>query len=129
MANTTPSQQTYLPGTHPDLPPPVSTSGVIGWARSHLFSSPLNIILTLLCAGFLWIIIPPLLTWGLFDAVWQADSRKDCWAQMDVPEGGDYQFDSGYSAEHSSLSYPWDYCRCHTTLIQQIGIYHGYGVC
>ena len=88
MANTTPSQQTYLPGTHPDLPPPVSTSGVIGWARSHLFSSPLNIILTALCAGFLWIIIPPLLTWGLFDAVWQADSRKDCWAQMDVPEGG-----------------------------------------
>jgi len=76
-----------LPGNHPDLPPPISTSGAIGWVRKNLFSSPLNIILTLLSAGFLWVIIPPLLTWGLFDAVWQADSRKDCWAQMDVPEG------------------------------------------
>ena len=87
MANTTPSQQTYLPGTHPDLPPPVSTSGAIGWARNNLFSSPLNIVLTVLSAWFLWTMIPPLLTWGLFDAVWQASSRKDCWAQMDVAEG------------------------------------------
>ena len=30
----------------PQSPPPVSTSGVIGWARENLFSSPLNAVLT-----------------------------------------------------------------------------------
>jgi hypothetical protein len=28
---------------HPDLPPPVSIVGPIGWLRRNLFSSPLNI--------------------------------------------------------------------------------------
>jgi len=57
MANTTPSQQTYLPGNHPDLPPPVSTSGAIGWARNNLFSSPLNIVLI---AGLRWMFLKAL---------------------------------------------------------------------
>ncbi|HIP63723.1 MAG TPA: amino acid ABC transporter permease, partial [Deltaproteobacteria bacterium] len=44
MNNTTPKK--FLPGTHPDWPPPVSTSGPLAWTRKNLFSSPLNTVLT-----------------------------------------------------------------------------------
>ncbi len=37
----------YLPGTHPDLPPPPGTVGSIGWLKNNLFSSLSNSILTL----------------------------------------------------------------------------------
>ena len=38
----------YAPGTHPDLPPPPGTVGVVGWLKNNLFSSLSNSILTLL---------------------------------------------------------------------------------
>ncbi|MDB3918065.1 amino acid ABC transporter permease, partial [bacterium] len=41
-------EQEFAPGNHPDLPPPIRTTGIIGWSRKNLFSSPLNTILTLL---------------------------------------------------------------------------------
>ena len=81
----TPSR--YVPGTHPDLPPPVRTSGVIGWARENLFSSPFNVILTLLGAWFLVSIIPPFVEWAFVKSVWVADTRNECWGKMEVPEG------------------------------------------
>jgi len=78
---------TYEPGTHPDLPPPRLTTGPIGWMRENLFSSPVNAIMTFVAVWFLWTIIPPILDWALFDAVWTAQSRAECWAKMKVPEG------------------------------------------
>ena len=33
-----------------DLPPPATRAGLLGWLRANLFSSPLNIALTLVCA-------------------------------------------------------------------------------
>jgi general L-amino acid transport system permease protein len=63
---------------HPDLPPPASTVGLIGWLRRNLFSSPLNAALTLLALYLLWIAIPPLLNWTLFNAHWSGDSRAAC---------------------------------------------------
>ena len=27
----------YVPGTHPDLPPPPGTVGLIGWVKRNLF--------------------------------------------------------------------------------------------
>ena len=30
---------------HPDLPPPASEVGVVGWLRKNLFSSPMNTVL------------------------------------------------------------------------------------
>ena len=63
---------------HPNLPPPVSTIGAIGWLRRNLFSSPLNIALTILAAYLLYIALPPLLRWTLWDTHWSGDSREAC---------------------------------------------------
>lgn len=79
--------QDYVPGTHPDLPPPVRTTGLIGWARINLFSSPFNIVLTLVAVYVLVSIIPPVVEWALVKSVWTAENRVDCWAKMEVPEG------------------------------------------
>ncbi len=78
----------YFPGSHPDLPPPVRTTGPVAWIRINLFSSPLNIALTVLSVWILWSIIPPLVDWVLLEAIWSATDRKDCWAQMASPRDG-----------------------------------------
>lgn len=78
----------YEPGTHPDLPPPPNSTGVVGWAKANLFSSPLNIALTLLSLWFLWQILPPSIHWLFSGAVWAAADRKECWALMEAPRDG-----------------------------------------
>jgi len=78
----------YEPGTHPDLPPPPNSTGVVGWAKANLFSSPLNIALTLLALWFLWQILPPSIHWLFSGAVWAAADRKECWALMEAPRDG-----------------------------------------
>jgi general L-amino acid transport system permease protein len=75
----------HAPGTHPDLPPPVLTTGVVGWVRANLLSSPLNVALTLLSLGLLWMIRPPASQWVFTEAIWSAQDRKECWAMMDAP--------------------------------------------
>ena len=75
----------YAPGTHPDLPPPVRTTGIVGWIRANLLSSPLNVALTLLSIWFLWTILPPSIHWLFTGAIWTAVDRKECWALMDAP--------------------------------------------
>ena len=80
--------QTYAAGTHPDLPPPVRTTGVLGWVRINLLSSPLNIALTVTSIWLVWSIVPPALNWVLTDAIWSADTRKECWALMATPRDG-----------------------------------------
>jgi general L-amino acid transport system permease protein len=63
----------------PDLPPPATEVGVLGWLRHNLFSSPLNSALTLLSLGLLYLIIPPLLDWTVISANWhEGTSAKDC---------------------------------------------------
>jgi general L-amino acid transport system permease protein len=70
------------------LPPPITRSGVIGWMRENLFSSPFNIALTVICLAFLAWIIPPLLRFFVFNAIWSADSREACLASPDNPAPG-----------------------------------------
>ncbi|PLR45504.1 amino acid ABC transporter permease [Chimaeribacter arupi] len=68
------------------LPPPsrsaVPPSGPVGravlWARRNLFSSVFNTLLTLFCLWLLWLIIPPLLNWAVFQANWIGTTRADC---------------------------------------------------
>jgi general L-amino acid transport system permease protein len=84
---TTTPQQEFEPGKHPEWPAPVRTTGPIAWMRGNLFSSPLNVILTIVVAWVLWSIIPPVIQWAFIDAVWSAEDRTDCWAQMAEPEG------------------------------------------
>ena len=40
-------QKSYIPGTHPDLPPPRSEAGILGWMRQNLFATWTDTLLTL----------------------------------------------------------------------------------
>jgi general L-amino acid transport system permease protein len=62
----------------PSLPPPRLSVGVIGWLRSNLFSNWFNTLLTLLAIYLVWLIVPPLLQWAVFQADWTGTSRADC---------------------------------------------------
>ena len=79
--------QTYETGKHPEMPPPRSEVGVLGWIKHNLFSSVSNAVMTVAAVFFLWWVIPPLFEWMILDAIWTADSRKECWNKMEVPEG------------------------------------------
>jgi general L-amino acid transport system permease protein len=61
----------------PELPPKFRT-GVIGWLRANLFSSPGNIALTLICVLLIAWIVPPLLRFLVFNAVWSGNDREAC---------------------------------------------------
>ena len=73
----------YPPGTHPDLPPPASTVGVVGWVRNNLLSSPTNVVLTVLSIYLLYKIVPPSVTWLFIDAAYEGGSREECHAIAD----------------------------------------------
>lgn len=54
----------------PDLPPPITVAGPVAWVRTNLFSSPLNILLTLLSIVVIYEIVPPFLNWAILSATW-----------------------------------------------------------
>lgn len=60
------------------LPPPVSTTGVTGWMRQNLFSSPANTVLTIVSLLLLAWIVPPMIRFLFIDAVWTGDDREAC---------------------------------------------------
>jgi His/Glu/Gln/Arg/opine family amino acid ABC transporter permease subunit len=72
------AQQRHPPGQHPDLSPPSSTVGVVGWLRHNLFSSPLNIVLTAVGAYLIYLLVPPLINWAFVSSVWSGDTRYVC---------------------------------------------------
>ena len=91
-----PGPHRYAPGSHPDWPPPKRTSGAAAWTRENLLSSPLNVTLTALALGVLYLVVPPALEWALLDAVWTAKDRTECWAKMEYPgEGACWAFIKG----------------------------------
>jgi general L-amino acid transport system permease protein len=63
---------------HPDLPPPVTSVGVIGWMRKNLFSSSINSLLTLATLYLLFKYVPPVIRWALLDADWLGSTRDAC---------------------------------------------------
>ncbi len=70
------------------LPPPRSEAGALGWMRLNLFSSPLNIALTILSVLLIVWIVPPLVKFLILDAVWDGAGRADCLVRPDHPEMG-----------------------------------------
>ena len=62
----------------PPSPPPVIERGAIRWLHENLFSSWLNAILTVVSVAFivwgLWSLVP----WLILDAVWDAESLRNC---------------------------------------------------
>jgi general L-amino acid transport system permease protein len=70
------------------MPPPAPASGVVVWLRENLFSSALNIALTMVCALLLLWIAPPLIKFLLIDAVWVGTDREACLATPARPQVG-----------------------------------------
>lgn len=56
----------------PDMPPPSSSIGVVAWMRANMFSSWLNTLLTLFAFYLIYLVVPPILSWAIFDANWSA---------------------------------------------------------
>ena len=56
---------------------PAGTTGAVGWLRQNLFSSPLNILQTLIAIAIVALVLPGLLRFGLFDAVWSTAEIRD----------------------------------------------------
>lgn len=57
-------------------PAPLGTKGFIHWAKENLFSSILSSILTILSIYLLYVTIPPLLDWLIFDATWSGTKEE-----------------------------------------------------
>jgi general L-amino acid transport system permease protein len=60
------------------LPPPVAMTGAIGWTRANLFSTPLNIVLTVISVLLIVWLVPPLIRFLFIDAVWTGNNRDVC---------------------------------------------------
>jgi general L-amino acid transport system permease protein len=72
----------------PAMPAPHRHSGAIGWFKDNLFSSPLNIALTVLSVLLVVWVAPPLVKFLIIDAVWDGASRVDCLPRPQHPEVG-----------------------------------------
>jgi len=59
---------------------PVVTTGLIGFLRTRLFNSPLNIALTFASAALLWFVLEPTIRFLLVDAIWKGTDRTACLA-------------------------------------------------
>ncbi|WP_299441611.1 amino acid ABC transporter permease [uncultured Rhodospira sp.] len=59
-------------------PPPRNAVGPLRWMRENLFSSPLNVILTLIGVYLIWLIVPPFIDWALLSADFTGTSADDC---------------------------------------------------
>ncbi len=62
----------------PDMPPPGKVFGPVAWMRNNLFDGWFNTILTLVAIYLVYLIIPPLLEWAIFNANWVGTTQADC---------------------------------------------------
>ncbi len=62
----------------PSMPPPASTTGVMGWMRENLFSDWINTVLTLIGLYILYLFLNTVIDWGILRAVWTGENNKAC---------------------------------------------------
>jgi len=62
----------------PDLPPPAATTGVVGWLRENLFSTPLNTVMSLAAMYILYSLLVPVLDWAFISATFVGDGKSAC---------------------------------------------------
>lgn len=72
----------------PELPPQRTQRGPVSWLRHNLFSSPLNVALTIICVLFIAWVVPPLVRFFVIDAVWSGTDRQACLADAQHPTPG-----------------------------------------
>jgi general L-amino acid transport system permease protein len=69
-----------------DVKPPVTSVGVIGWARANLFNNIFNSILTMVVLYILWQVVPAFIRWAFIDSHWISTgeackgSEGACWS-------------------------------------------------
>jgi general L-amino acid transport system permease protein len=91
------------------LPPPTATAGILGWMRTNLFSSIPNTILTLVALAFVLWIVPPLLNFLIFHAVWSGSNRDACLAEkVGHPVGACWAFVGTRFGYFMYGQYPFD---------------------
>lgn len=57
-------------------PAPLGTKGIIHWIKENLFPSVISSILTILSLYLIYVTIPPLLDWMIFDATWSGTKEE-----------------------------------------------------
>jgi general L-amino acid transport system permease protein len=62
----------------PELAPPRSMSGILGWLRANFFSSVGNTVLTLLGLALIVWAVPPIVRWAFTNAIWTGEGREAC---------------------------------------------------
>jgi general L-amino acid transport system permease protein len=67
------------------LQPPASETGYLGWARKNLFATVGDTVLTFVGLIIVALVLPPLLNWAFFSAVWSGTDRAAC---ATVAQGG-----------------------------------------
>ncbi len=75
---TTTKTQPLIFQPKPERAAPPSTVGVIGWMRQNLFSNVSNTLLTIVGAYIVYVFLAWVLNWAVFNAVWQAENRREC---------------------------------------------------
>jgi len=70
--------KSYAVGQIPDMTPPITAVGFVGWLRKNLFSSWTNSLLTLFSLWLLYLTIPPMIDWMLVSANFSGTSKQDC---------------------------------------------------
>src|SRR5262249_21949520 len=75
------------------LPPPLATSGMLGFVLRRLLGCVLNMILPLLAALLLVMFLAPRVRFLIIDPVWSGTSRTDCLAEtLGRPVGACWPF-------------------------------------
>ena len=69
----------------PAEPAPLSIRSVPGWIRANLLATPRDTILTALAIAFLLWVLPGMLEWLFFNAVWSGSDRSAC---TTIAQGG-----------------------------------------
>ncbi|MDC0948984.1 amino acid ABC transporter permease [Gammaproteobacteria bacterium] len=82
----------YARGEHPELAPPPSSVGAVGWMRTNLFSSFWNTVLTVVTLAVVFFVVRSTLDWAFFDAVMDAANNREC---NDKGDGACWAFLSG----------------------------------
>ncbi len=65
-------------GQIPPSPPPLASTGVIGWLRENLFAGPLNTVLTVVSVAAVALFLPQFVDWAFLKGVWTASSLSEC---------------------------------------------------
>ncbi|MBL4740506.1 MAG: amino acid ABC transporter permease [Sneathiella sp.] len=63
---------------HPEMPPPVTQTGVIGWLRQNLFSNWLSSVLTIVAIYIAWQAMSSLISYSFINANFVGATKEDC---------------------------------------------------